>query len=68
MASAAVGLLLAQARLDPSVRRVIARIDPANQASITVITRAEFLPDGEFQSPRSGRQLQFARLTPGPDR
>jgi ribosomal-protein-alanine N-acetyltransferase len=39
---------------------VIARINPDNLASIGVVTKAGFVPDGEHLSPRSGRQLQFA--------
>lgn len=57
-ASTVVGLLLDRARL-AGVDRVIARIDPDNTASIGVVTKAGFVPDGEFLSARSGRQLQL---------
>jgi ribosomal-protein-alanine N-acetyltransferase len=63
-ASAVVAMLLERAHGDALVDRVIARINPANHASIGVVTRAGFVPDGEFLSPRSGRQLQFAHLRP----
>ncbi len=66
LASAAVAQLLDRAHREPLVDRVIARIDPANAASIAVVTAAGFLPDGEHESPRSGRQLQFTRPTPRP--
>ena len=58
-ATTVVALLLDRVRAESRVDRVIARIDPANTASIGVVTKAGFLPDGEFVSPRSGRQLQF---------
>lgn len=63
-ASTAVDLLLQRASAHPDVERVIARIDPSNTASIGVVTKAGFVPDGTFDSPRSGRQLQFLRHTP----
>lgn len=58
-ASAVVALLLDRARRSGQVDRVIARIDPDNLASIGVVTKAGFVPDGEYLSPRSGLQLQF---------
>jgi ribosomal-protein-alanine N-acetyltransferase len=58
-ATTVVDLLVDRARDESRVDRVITRIDPANVASIGVVTKAGFLPDGEFVSPRSGRQLQF---------
>jgi len=67
-AVAAVDVLLDRARSEPAVSRVVARIASANDASIAVVTRAGFVPDGDAHSPTSGHQLQFARLTPGPDR
>jgi RimJ/RimL family protein N-acetyltransferase len=68
LASAAVALLLERAAREPSVDRVIARISPVNGASIAVVTSAGFVPDGEHESPRSGRQLQFSHPTPTPSR
>ena len=59
-ASTVVGLLLDRAQRDGQIDRVIARIDPDNQASIGVVTKAGFVPDGDYLSPRSGLQLQFA--------
>jgi RimJ/RimL family protein N-acetyltransferase len=67
-AASAVSLLLDRARRERHVDRVIARIDPANIASIGVVTAAGFVADGEHTSPRSGRQLQFVRHTPVPSR
>lgn len=64
IASAAVGLLLDRARREPDVDRVIARIAPGNAASIGVVTKAGFVPDGEHLSPRNGRQLQLVVATP----
>jgi RimJ/RimL family protein N-acetyltransferase len=58
-ASAVVDLLLDRARSEPTVDRVIARIDPANVASVGVVTKRGFTANGEFISPRWGRQLQF---------
>lgn len=66
LALAAVGLLVDHARSTPGLDRVIARIAPDNQASVRVVTAAGFVPDGDHLSPRWGRQLQFARQTPGP--
>ena len=57
-ASRVVGLLLDRAS-QAKVDRVIARINPDNLASIGVVRKAGFVPDGEYLSPRSGRQLQF---------
>ena len=64
-ASAVVGLLLDRARREPLVDRVIARVDVSNAASIGVVTKAGFAPDGEHMSASSGRQLQYVYLTPG---
>lgn len=64
-ASAVVALLLDRARSEPRTERVIARINPHNTASIGVVTKAGFVPDGEWMSPRSGRQLQFVHPTTG---
>ena len=58
-ASTVVTMLLDRAHR-ARVNRVIARINPDNLASIGVVTKAGFVPDGEYLSPRSGRQLQFA--------
>jgi RimJ/RimL family protein N-acetyltransferase len=59
-ASAVVGMLLERAARDPRVDRVIARINPNNAASLGVIAKAGFVRDGEYLSPNSGLQLQFA--------
>ena len=59
-ASEVVRLLLERAAQDARVDRVIARIDPDNAASIGVVTKAGFVADGDYLSPRSGLQLQFA--------
>lgn len=59
-ASAVVRLLLERARNDARVTRVIARINPDNQPSIGVIRKSGFVPDGDYLSPQSGLQLQFA--------
>ncbi|MDX6233712.1 MAG: [ribosomal protein S5]-alanine N-acetyltransferase [Nocardioidaceae bacterium] len=59
-ASIVVAMLLDRAH-QAGVDRVIARINPDNLASIGVVTKAGFVPDGDYLSPRSGRQLQFAR-------
>lgn len=64
LAVVAVTLLLDRARHEPLVERVIARIAPGNDASVGVITKAGFVPDGEWTNPRWGRQLQFAHPTP----
>jgi ribosomal-protein-alanine N-acetyltransferase len=66
LAVVAVTLLLDRARHEPLVDRVIARIAPGNDASVGVITKAGFVPDGEWMNPRWGRQLQFAHPTPSP--
>lgn len=55
----AVRLLLHDARSEPGVDRVIARISPDNDVSVRVVTAAGFVPDGEWTSPRWGRQLQY---------
>ncbi len=59
-ATAAARLLVDRARLEPDVRRVIARIHPDNALSVKVVTGAGFLPDGEHLHPRWERQLQLA--------
>ena len=66
VAVVAVTLLLERACHEPDVDRVIARISPDNAASVGVVTKAGFLPDGEWMNPRWGRQLQFAHPTPSP--
>ncbi|MCW2839966.1 MAG: hypothetical protein JWR55_1449 [Aeromicrobium sp.] len=70
-ASAVVDLLVGRARNEPTVDRVIARIDPTNAASVGVVTKAGFTADGDLISPRWGRQLQFmhpaVRDDPGDD-
>lgn len=63
-ASTVVGLLLQRASAHPDVDHVIARINPSNTASIGVVTKSGFVPDGTFDSPRSGLRLQFLRRTP----
>jgi RimJ/RimL family protein N-acetyltransferase len=65
-AVAAVRALLDRGRREPLVTRVVARVDPANSASLAVVGSAGFVPDGEHESPRSGRQLQFSHATPTP--
>ncbi|MFC5677538.1 GNAT family N-acetyltransferase [Aeromicrobium endophyticum] len=64
LAVVAVTLLLDRARHEPLVDRVIARIAPDNEASVGVVTKAGFVPDGEWMHPRWGRQLQFVHRTP----
>jgi ribosomal-protein-alanine N-acetyltransferase len=59
----AVRLLLDHARREPTVDRVIARIAPENHASVRVVTAAGFVPDGQWTSPRWGRQLQYVTHT-----
>lgn len=66
LAVAALRTLLDQAVGSPEVTRVIARIDPGNQPSVGVVTRAGFVADGEHLHPRWGRQLQFAYATGAP--
>lgn len=65
-ALAAVRVLLDRARSEAEVDRVIARITPDNDASVRVVTAAGFVPDGEWTSPRWGRQLQYAADTRAP--
>jgi ribosomal-protein-alanine N-acetyltransferase len=55
----AVELLLARAAREPAVSSVLAIINPDNDASIGVITKAGFEPDGERIHERWGRQLRF---------
>jgi ribosomal-protein-alanine N-acetyltransferase len=62
LAVAAARLLVERAEREPSVTRVLATIDPANAASVGVITKAGFVPDGDRIHPRWGRQLRFLRI------
>ena len=59
LAVTAVRLLLERARNEPTVSRVVATIDPDNDPSIAVITRAGFISAGERMHERWGRQLLF---------
>jgi ribosomal-protein-alanine N-acetyltransferase len=61
LAVAAAGLLVERAVREPSVTRVLATIRPDNLASVGVITKAGFEPDGDWINPRWGRQLRFVR-------
>jgi ribosomal-protein-alanine N-acetyltransferase len=61
LAVAGARLLLERARREPSVSRVLATIDPDNAASIGVITKVGFSPDGDRIHPRWGRQLRFLK-------
>ena len=61
LALAAAGLMVARAEREPTVRRVLATISPDNVASIGVITKAGFTPDGDRLHPRWGRQLRFLK-------
>jgi ribosomal-protein-alanine N-acetyltransferase len=61
LAVAAARLLLTRAEREPTVTRVMATIDPDNSASIGVITKVGFTPDGDRIHPRWGRQLRFLR-------
>jgi ribosomal-protein-alanine N-acetyltransferase len=61
LAVAAARLLVQRAEREPSVTRVLATIDPNNAASIGVITKAGFRPDGDRIHPRWGRQLRFLK-------
>jgi ribosomal-protein-alanine N-acetyltransferase len=63
LALAAAHLMLARAEHEPSVTRVLATISPDNAASIGVITKAGFTPDGDRIHPRWGRQLRFLKAT-----
>jgi ribosomal-protein-alanine N-acetyltransferase len=63
LAAAAAQLLLDRAERAPAVTRVLATIDPDNAASIAVVTKAGFRPDGDRIHPRWGRQLRFLRTT-----
>lgn len=60
LAVAACRLLLDRAVQEPAVRQVIAIVNPDNAASLAVIDRAGFRPDGERVHNRWGRQLRFA--------
>lgn len=62
----AVRLLLARAEREPDVASVMATIHPANDASIAVVTKSGFVPDGDRIHPRWGRQLVFRQATPSP--
>lgn len=66
-ASAAVDLLVARARREPLVDRVVARIAPDNGPSVGVVLKAGFAPREDWDHPRWGRQLQFVRSTASPD-
>lgn len=59
LAVAAAQLLLDRAEQEPAVSVVRATINPANAASIAVVTRAGFVPAGDRLHPRWGRQLVF---------
>ena len=59
---AVVGLLLERAPATRASTGSSRRINPDNLASIGVVTKAGFVPDGEYLSPSSGLQLQFAHL------
>lgn len=61
LAVAATRLLLERAEREPTVTRVLATIDPGNAASIGVVTKAGFRPDGDHMHPRWGRQLRFLK-------
>jgi RimJ/RimL family protein N-acetyltransferase len=65
-AAAAVELLLDRAWAEPAVDTVIATIDPANVASIGVVTKAGFVASGDRIHPRWGRQLVYAHDRPRP--
>ena len=62
LAVAGAQLLLARAEQEPTVTRVLATIDPDNAASIGVITKVGFTPDGDRMHPRWGRQLRFLKV------
>lgn len=64
LAVAAAGLLLDRAAREPAVASIRATIAPDNRASIGVITKAGFRPDGDHMHPRWGRQLVFRRTPP----
>ena len=67
-ASEVVRLLLDRAAQDARIDRVIARINPDNAPSLGVVAKAGFVPDGDYVSPRSGLQLQFAHPIVRPPR
>ncbi|KQV74125.1 hypothetical protein ASC61_03365 [Aeromicrobium sp. Root344] len=67
-ASQVVRLLLERAAQDARVDRVIARINPDNAASLGVIAKAGFVPDGDHLSAKAGLQLQFAHPIDRPPR
>ena len=54
LALAAAGLMVARADREPAVTRVLATISPDNVASIGVITKAGFIPDGDRMHPAVG--------------
>lgn len=59
-----MGLLLERAARQPSVSRVLATIEPDNIASVGVVQKAGFRPDGEHVHERWGRQLSFMCALP----
>jgi ribosomal-protein-alanine N-acetyltransferase len=61
LAVAAARLLLERAEREPTITRVLATINPDNMASIGVVTKAGFQPDGDRIHPRWGRQLRFLK-------
>ena len=63
LALSAARLLVERAKQEPAVTRVLATISPDNAASIGVITKAGFIPDGDRMHPRWGRQLRFLTTT-----
>jgi ribosomal-protein-alanine N-acetyltransferase len=61
LAVGAARLLLERAEREPTVTRVLATINPDNAASIGVITKAGFQPDGDRIHPQWGRRLRFVK-------
>lgn len=61
LAVAACHLLLDRAARAPAVTQVLAIVDPDNVASLAVLDRAGFQPDGERVHERWGRRLRFVR-------
>lgn len=66
LALAACRLLLDRAAREPAVRQVVAIVNADNAASLGVIDRAGFRPDGESVHERWGRRLRFAWSPPDP--
>jgi RimJ/RimL family protein N-acetyltransferase len=60
-ATAAVRLLLERAAAQHGARLVRAEVEEGNVASVAVLTRAGFVPDGERVDPEEGRLLMFTR-------